>query len=126
MLGEGFDDDFSDEELANIYGGDTKNDIPDGLETPAETEARLNESSDPMIYLFPELTEDDRVGLLHYNLRYLGKNYGPDGSENNSVVLGNEADLRAYAEKDLGYELHPDYLYYEDDFAGDIVKEDLQ
>ena len=51
---------------------------------------------------------------------------GADGSENNSVVLGTEADLRAYAEKDLGYELHPDYLYYEDDFAGDIVKEELQ
>lgn len=87
----------------------------------------LDESaSDLMIYLFPELTEDDKVGLLHYNLRYLGKNHGADGSENNSVVLGTEADLRAYAEKDLGYELHPDYLYYEDDFAGDIVKEDLQ
>lgn len=33
--------DFSDDELASIYGGDTKNDTPDGLETPDETEQRL-------------------------------------------------------------------------------------
>lgn len=38
-----FDDDFSDGEIASITGGDTKNDIPDGLETPSETEARLAE-----------------------------------------------------------------------------------
>lgn len=49
-LDEGlFDDDFSDEEIASITGGDTKNDTPDGLETPSETEARLkamNEDAD--------------------------------------------------------------------------------
>ncbi len=44
-----FDDDFSDEEIASVLGGDIKNDIPDGLETPDETEARLkamNEEAD--------------------------------------------------------------------------------
>lgn len=44
-----FDDDFSDEEIASVLGGDTKNDTPDGLETPDETEARLkamNEEAD--------------------------------------------------------------------------------
>lgn len=49
-LDEGlFDDEFSDEEIASITGGDTKNDTPDGLETPSETEARLkaiNEETD--------------------------------------------------------------------------------
>lgn len=49
-LDEGlFDDDFSDEEIASVLGGDTKNDTPDGLETPSETEARLksmNEETD--------------------------------------------------------------------------------
>lgn len=33
--------DWSDDELASIYGGDTKYDMPDGVETPEETEARL-------------------------------------------------------------------------------------
>lgn len=43
-LDEGlFDDDFSDEEIASITGGDTKYDTPDGLETPDETDARLAE-----------------------------------------------------------------------------------
>ena len=43
-LDEGlFDDDFSDEEIASITDGNTKNDMPDGLETPSETEARLAE-----------------------------------------------------------------------------------
>lgn len=41
------DDDFSDEELASIYGGDTKYDygVLDDVETPEETEARLNEDT---------------------------------------------------------------------------------
>lgn len=39
---EGFEEDeWDDDELASIYGGDTKNDMPDGVETPEETEARL-------------------------------------------------------------------------------------
>ena len=37
------DGDISDDELASILGGDTKYDIPDGIETPEETEARLND-----------------------------------------------------------------------------------
>ena len=41
-LEEGFEEDeWSDDELASIYGGDTKYDMPDGIETPDETEARL-------------------------------------------------------------------------------------
>lgn len=44
-LEEGFEEDeWSDEELANIYGGDTGYDIPDGVETPDETEARLRQN----------------------------------------------------------------------------------
>lgn len=45
-LTEFYDDDFSDEEIASIMGGDTKNDNPDGLETPQETEKRLQENTD--------------------------------------------------------------------------------
>ena len=43
---EGFEEDeWDDNELASIYGGDTKYDIPDGVETPEETEARLAKES---------------------------------------------------------------------------------
>ena len=124
---ESFDDDFSDEELASIYGGDTKYDMPDGIETPDETEARLaaekaelNESTNDMIYLFPELTDEDLEMAKAYGLQFIGYNHGPNGEENNWVMRGTEASLNRFADKYLGYELHPDYLYYEDDFAGDI------
>ena len=30
-----------------------------------------------------------------------------------------------FADKYLGYELHPDYLYDEDEFAGDIINEEV-
>ena len=35
------EDEWDDDELASIYGGDTKQEMPDGVETPEETEARL-------------------------------------------------------------------------------------
>lgn len=44
-LDESYDDEWSDDELASIYGGDTKYDMPDGVETPEETEARLARES---------------------------------------------------------------------------------
>ena len=55
-----------------------------------------------------------------YGLQYLGKNHGADGSEDNWVIAGGADSLRRFAEKWLGYELHPDYLYDIDSFAGDI------
>lgn len=41
-----FDDDFSDEDIALVLGGDMKNDAPNGLETPSEAEARLKAMSE--------------------------------------------------------------------------------
>lgn len=81
----------------------------------------INESADTMIYLFPELTDEDVEMAKAYGLQFIGYNHGPDGEENNWVMRGTEASLNRFADKYLGYELHPAYLYYEDDFAGDIV-----
>lgn len=78
------------------------------------------------IYLFPELTDEDIDFLKAYNLKYLGKNYGAYGDEENWVVTGDKDNLERYAQNYLGYELHPDYLYDADDFAGDIVNESLK
>ena len=86
----------------------------------------INESADSMIYLFPELTDEDLEMAKGYGLTFLGKNHGADGSEDNWVLRGAESSLRMFADKYLGYELHPDYLYDEDEFAGDIINEDFQ
>lgn len=78
----------------------------------------LNESVESYIYLFPQLTYEDKEQLDNYNLILLGKNRFED--EVNSVVKGSKEDLEFYAKDYLAYELHPDYLYVESDFAGEV------
>lgn len=85
-----------------------------------EQSKSIKESADTMIYLFPELTDEDLEMLKAYGLQLLGINHGAYGDEENWAVRGQESSLRMFADKYLGYELHPDYLYDEDDFAGDI------
>lgn len=92
---------------------------------PLTESKSIKESADTMIYLFPELTDEDLEMAKGYGLTYLGKNHGADGSEDNWVLRGAESLLRMFADKYLGYELHPDYLYDEEDFAGDIINESL-
>lgn len=77
------------------------------------------------LYLFPELTDEDKKELANYNLTYLGKNsFKEDDYESISdVVRGSKEDLIKYGKEYLDYTLHPDYLYLEDDFAGDIINE---
>ena len=83
-------------------------------------EQKLQEAVSTKLYLFPELTDEDVDTLKAYGLKFLGKNHGADGSEDNWVVSGTLTSLNRYANNWLGYELHPDYLYDADDFAGDI------
>jgi hypothetical protein len=73
------------------------------------------------IYLFPMegLTKRDLEIAKDYNLTYLGKNFFQ--GERNYVVSGSRTNLVRYAKDYLAYELHPDYLYREDEFAGKIV-----
>lgn len=82
----------------------------------------LNESvkKDSYIYLFPDSPAmgDYKDDCKKFNLEFLGKNYY--GIEKNLVIRGTEKDLRKYAEY-LDYDLHPDYLYKEEDFAGEIL-----
>ena len=85
----------------------------------------IKESETTYLYLFPELTDEDVDMLKAYGLTFEGKNRGPSSNEDNWVVTGNRASLERYADKWLGYELHPDYLYEYEDFAGDIIKESL-
>lgn len=88
----------------------------------AKYEEALEEEKEKYIYLFPELTDSDKFELSSYNLEFLGKNEFE--GEVSDVVKGSEEDLRAYGRDYLGYVLHPDYLYKEKDFAGDILTQD--
>lgn len=80
------------------------------------------------IYLFPSSgwTKQDTNALYGYNLIYLGKNKdiemnGEETGFINIVVQGTKEDLEEFGDKWLdGYELHPDYLYKKDEFAGEI------
>lgn len=84
---------------------------------------RMDESADEdWIYLFPELTEEDKKALEDYDLKFLGRNYFE--GEVNEVIAGTRGDLERYAKHYLDYVLHPLYLYEPGTFAGDIVKEE--
>lgn len=78
----------------------------------------LNEEMESYIYLFPELTYEDKEQLRNYNLSIVGRNRFED--EVNTAVKGSKEDLERYAAEYLDYQLHPDYLYIENDFAGEI------
>ena len=83
----------------------------------------LNEAlGEKMLYLFPDSPAmgDYENECKEFNLEFLGKNYFED--EENLVIRGTEKDLRKYADW-LGYDLHPDYLYKETEFAGNIINE---
>ena len=92
-----------------------------------------DEDDEQYIYLFPQdgMDERDIDAFDDYNLTYLGKNEfededdrGHTWTEKNLVVVGTKANLERYADEYLaGYSLHPDYLYKEDDFAGEIIDE---
>lgn len=71
------------------------------------------------IYLFPStLTKMDLEEMNHYNLEILGYNEFKD--EKNIAVKGYLKDLYNYCKNYLDYAIHPDYLYKEDEFAGEI------
>ena len=88
------------------------------------SDEQISESVESYIYLFPdeEAMGDYKSDVSKFNLVYLGKNKFED--ENNLVVKGSKENLEKYADY-LGYELHPDYLYKEEDFAGDIINESV-
>ena len=72
------------------------------------------------IYLFPDepAMGNYKKDCRKFNLEFLGKNIYED--EKNLVIKGKLKDLREYADY-LDYDLHSDFLYDEDDFAGDII-----
>ena len=99
-------------------------DIDDSI-VEIKPKKRIQESlNDSYIYLFPD---DDSMGdykeeCKKFGLKYLGKNHF--NREMNLVIEGPLSGIQDYAEY-LTYELHPNYLYTSDEFAGDIIKEEV-
>ena len=76
------------------------------------------------IYLFPgDLNKRDLRKLADYNLELLGVNELEDWNGmafKDFAVKGTKEDLERYASDYLDYVLHPDYLYKEDEFGGEL------
>ena len=89
----------------------------DSVEDAHEYKPKGNE----YLYLFPSTDMDNKdiQKAKSYGLEYVGINKYQ--GEKNLVLRGSKSNLRRYANEYLGgYELHPDFLYREKDFAGDI------
>lgn len=86
---------------------------------------RIKDSDNEYIYLFPDekAMGDYKKDCIKFGLTYLGKN--KYGDENNLVIKGTRSNLNKYANY-LGYELHQDYLYKENQFAGDIIEDSVK
>jgi len=84
------------------------------------------EDANDYIYLFPSgnMDSQDIQKAKSYGLKYLGKNHFQ--GENNLVIKGSLNNLKRYAKEYLNYDLHPDYLYKENEFAGEIEDSEVE
>ena len=79
----------------------------------------FEEDDELYIYLFPVCKAIEPItDAKKFNLEILGRNEFED--EHNYVVEGTRTDLIRFANY-VDYDLHPDYLYKEEDFAGEIL-----
>lgn len=80
------------------------------------------------IYLFPydEVTSEDRAEMKRIGLKILGRN--KENGEDNLAVSGSLSQLHKYCDDwiGFGYDMHPDYLYREEDFAGSLRKDSTE
>lgn len=75
--------------------------------------------SNGYVYLFPDepAMGNYKNDCRKFGLEFVGKNNF--NGERNLVIRGSLSNLKRYAES-LGYDLHPDYIYKPNEFAGDI------
>lgn len=79
-------------------------------------------SSQLYIYQFPaDMTKEDIQQAGAYDLEYLGKVNENGFQPGDYLIKGTLSALRNYCKKYLGYEMHPDYLYKEEDLDTDII-----
>lgn len=79
------------------------------------------EDAEKYIYQFPRLTSRDVQEAKKYGLEFLGK-VGKNGFQpGDYVIKGDLNNLKRYCDEYLGYEMHPDYLYKENNFDIDVL-----
>lgn len=91
------------------------------VEVKPTNKRQIKESlTESYIYLFPdeEAMGDYKNDCKKFGLEYLGKNEFEGYT--NLVIRGSKNNLKKYADW-LSYDLHPDYLYDEDEFAGIVI-----
>lgn len=77
-------------------------------------------------FYYNDIDNEDKRMMRKYNLEVVGKS-GKGRGERNLAVKGSLENLKRYAKEWLGYDLHPDYLIPESQFAYDMydsVKDD--
>lgn len=117
----------TEEEKAFIreYGKYICNEYMPGYINAEEPEEEAEEvDTGKYIYLFPgDLNKRDLKELKNYNLELLGVQEleGWNGMTfKDFAVKGTKEDLERYCSEYLDYVMHPDYLYKEGEFAGDL------
>lgn len=75
------------------------------------------------IYLYAksDITPQDKIMMRRYGLEILGTNRF--GGEVNLAVKGDLSTLKKFNKEYMAYEMHPDYLYKEHQFGGEITRD---
>lgn len=82
-------------------------------------DSKVKDSNYIYEFYYNDIDNEDKRMMRKYNLEVVGKS-GKDRGQRNLAVKGSLENLKRYAKDWLGYELHPDYLIPESQFAYDM------
>ena len=82
-------------------------------------DSKVKDSNYIYEFYYNDIDNEDRRMMRKYNLEVVGKS-GKDRGQRNLAVKGSLENLKRYAKDWLGYELHPNYLIPESQFAYDM------
>lgn len=100
-------------ECRNIFNT-FKNNLRDSVD-----DSKVKDSNYIYEFYYNDIDNEDKRMMRKYNLEVVGKS-GKDRGQRNLAVKGSLENLKRYAKDWLGYELHPDYLIPESQFAYDM------
>lgn len=107
-------------ECRNIFNT-FKNNFRDSVD-----DSKVKDSNYIYEFYYNDIDNEDKRMMRKYNLEVVGKS-GKERGERNLAVKGSLENLKRYAKEWLGYDLHPNYLIPESQFAYDMydsVKDD--
>lgn len=82
-------------------------------------DSKVKDSNYIYEFYYNDIDNEDKRMMRKYNLEVVGKS-GKERGERNLAVKGTLENLKRYAKEWLGYELHPNYLIPESQFAYDM------